>query len=167
VAQKVSSSTLNQPPKEQQLVVQQLLNVLRNKHYTLAVAESLTGGLVQNLLCEISGASDVFKGGVVAYQNSVKSQQLGVEPTLLLTNGAVDPDVAYEMAVGVRKKFDSDCAIATTGWADGDTSPGLAYIATITPLKSLVQQYVFSGQRNQVRAQVAQSAIDQLLRNIV
>lgn len=85
--------------------------------WTLAVAESLTGGLVAAQIVAVPGASAVFRGGVVSYASEVKRDVLGVSGDLLALRGAVDPDVAVQMAQGVRRLLKADVGVAVTGVA--------------------------------------------------
>jgi nicotinamide-nucleotide amidase len=91
---------------------------------TLAVAESLTGGLVAAEITATPGASKVFRGSVTAYATELKAELLGVDATLLAARGAVDPQVAAQMAAGVRKVLGADWGIATTGVAGPDEQDG-------------------------------------------
>ncbi|WP_416395983.1 MULTISPECIES: CinA family protein [unclassified Curtobacterium] len=96
---------------------------------TVAVAESLTGGLVVSTLVAVPGASAVVRGGVVAYATPVKHTVLGVSEALLASNGAVDPEVARQMASGVRQALAVDgepatWGISTTGVAGPDPQDG-------------------------------------------
>jgi len=108
--------------------------LLERHHKTLAVAESLTGGLVMYRLCQVSGISTYFLGGVVAYANEAKTYQLGVPAELIEQHGAVSREVAEAMARGARERFGADLAVSTTGIAGpGGATPtkpvGLAYVA--------------------------------------
>ncbi|OLE23270.1 MAG: competence protein [Catenulispora sp. 13_1_20CM_3_70_7] len=100
---------------------------------TLAVAESLTGGLVAASVTAVPGASAVFRGSVTAYATGAKSSILGVDAGLLARAGAVDAEVARQMAAGVRRLFGADIGLATTGVAgptEQDGKPvGLVYVA--------------------------------------
>jgi nicotinamide-nucleotide amidase len=104
---------------------------------TLGVAESLTGGLVVAALVGVPGASAVLRGGVVAYATELKAALLGVDAGLLAERGAVDPDVAAQMALGVRRATGADVGLATTGVAGPDPQdghpPGLVYVAVAAP----------------------------------
>ncbi|MFI6942664.1 CinA family protein [Streptomyces sp. NPDC050418] len=103
------------------LLVQKLL-VERGQ--TLAVAESLTGGMVAAEITAVPGASKVLRGSVTAYATEIKHQVLGVDDALLAARGAVDPDVARQMALGVRRLLGADWGIATTGVAGPDPQDG-------------------------------------------
>ena len=94
-----------------------IVRLLTERNLTLATAESCTGGCIANRLTNVPGASKIFLGGVVAYNNGVKRKFLGVRPETLSRNGAVSAAVAREMAAGARNKFGADFAIAVTGIA--------------------------------------------------
>lgn len=100
---------------------------------TLAVAESLTGGLVAAAITAVPGASAVFRGSVTAYATDAKASILGVDAGLLARAGAVDAEVARQLAAGVRRLFGADVGLATTGVAgptEQDGKPvGLVYVA--------------------------------------
>ncbi|MET7482083.1 CinA family protein [Streptomyces sp. NPDC005538] len=101
--------------------VVRLLNV---SGATLAVAESLTGGLVAAEITSVPGASKAFRGSVTAYATELKHELLGVDATLLTERGAVDAQVAAQMAAGVRKALGADWGIATTGVAGPEPQDG-------------------------------------------
>ncbi len=94
-----------------------ILDALRARNLRLATAESCTGGRIAAAVTAIPGASDVFEGGIVAYDNRVKEQQLGVAATILRDDGAVSESVVLAMAAGARRHFAVDVAVATTGIA--------------------------------------------------
>ncbi|MFG2652417.1 CinA family protein [Streptomyces sp. NPDC048436] len=104
----------------------EVLRLLEARGETLAVAESLTGGLVAAEVTAVPGASRVFRGSVTAYATELKHEVLGVDGTLLAERGAVDPDVALQMAAGVRAVLGADWGIATTGVAGPDPQDGQA-----------------------------------------
>lgn len=104
----------------------QVLRLLQARGETLAVAESLTGGLVAAELTAVPGASQVFRGSVTAYATELKHEVLGVDGTLLAERGAVDAEVALQMAAGVRKVMGADWGIATTGVAGPEPQDGQA-----------------------------------------
>jgi nicotinamide-nucleotide amidase len=102
----------------------QIVRLLTQQDRTLAVAESLTGGLLLATLISVPGASKVVRGGVVAYATDLKATLLGVDADLLDRVGAVDPTVAEAMAVGVRSRLDADYGVSTTGVAGPDPQDG-------------------------------------------
>lgn len=107
-----------------ELLARQLHDALAAAGHTVAVAESLTAGRLGAALADAPGASQTFRGGVIAYQTEVKASVLGVDPRLLNTEGAVHPDVAAQMAEGVRRLMDASYGLATTGVAGPDTQDG-------------------------------------------
>nr|WP_139821005.1 CinA family protein [Krasilnikoviella flava] len=135
--------------------------------WTLAVAESLTGGLVVATLVDVPGASAVVRGGVVAYATDVKAAVLGVDPELLERYGPVDPEVAGQMASGVRRSLTADVGLATTGVAGPDPQdghpPGEAYVAVSTPAGDRVRRLDLAGGRPEVRAGVVRAALTLVL----
>lgn len=114
-------------------VYSELVKALKEKGMTIAVAESLTGGLISSKITDISGASSVFSGGVVSYTNDVKMSLLGVSQRTIDKYTEVSYQCAEEMALGVRKRLCSDIGISTTGIAGPtggtDKNPvGTAYV---------------------------------------
>ncbi|MEU6550872.1 CinA family protein [Streptomyces sp. NPDC046915] len=102
----------------------EVVRLLTVKGETVAVAESLTGGLVAAEITTVPGASKVFRGSVTAYATDLKQRLLGVDATLLAQRGAVDAQVAAQMAAGVRKTLGADWGLATTGVAGPDPQDG-------------------------------------------
>ncbi len=133
-----------------------LLAALGRHGWTVAVAESLTGGLVTATLVDVPGASRTVRGGVVSYATDLKATLLGVDPALLAARGAVDPDVARAMAQGVRARLGADVGLATTGVAGPDPQdghgPGTVHVAVVTPQDVRVISSVLPGDRAAVRA---------------
>ncbi|MFJ8650662.1 CinA family protein [Streptomyces sp. NPDC093546] len=101
-----------------------VLALLAQRNQTLAVAESLTGGMVAAELTSVPGASRSFRGSVTAYATALKQELLAVDGILLAERGAVDPDVALQMARGVRARLGADWGIATTGVAGPEPQDG-------------------------------------------
>jgi nicotinamide-nucleotide amidase len=124
---------------------------------TVAVAESLTGGLVLGALTDVAGASAVVRGGVLAYATDLKAKVLGVDEALLAKVGAVDADVAEQMGRGVRALMGATYGLATTGVAGPDLVDGkpvgLVYVAVVGPTSSRVKVLSLSGNRAGIRAQ--------------
>ncbi len=92
-------------------------NMLRQKKLTLAAAESCTGGYLSHLVTSIPGSSDYFKGSIIPYANTIKTDQLGVTPETLEKFGAVSEETIIEMAKHIRTKFNTDIGVATSGIA--------------------------------------------------
>ncbi|MEB3177475.1 MAG: competence/damage-inducible protein A [Nostocaceae cyanobacterium] len=142
---------------------------------TLAVAESCTGGLLGQMLTEVSGSSAYFWGGVISYDNSVKAGLLGVNPEDLLHYGAVSATVAQQMAVGVKTLLGTSWGVSITGIAGPTggtpTKPvGLVYIGLATPNGTLEsQEYQFGALRGRslIRHVSACTALDLLRRNLL
>jgi nicotinamide-nucleotide amidase len=136
---------------------------LTKKKATLAVAESITGGGLAAAITEVAGSSKVFLGGVIAYADEIKVNQLDVDAKILKKFTAVSEEVAKEMAIGVRKKFNSDYAIATTGVA----GPGKAYgqkagtvwIAIASKKEVFAIALALSGSRDLIRHATIESAL--------
>ena len=130
---------------------------------TVAVAESLTGGLVAAALTDIPGASVVVRGGVLAYATDVKAHVLGVNEVLLAQVGAVDADVAEQMASGVRSLMGATYGLATTGVAGPDRVDGkpvgTVYVAVVGPGSSRVKALSLSGDRGDIRADSVLAAL--------
>jgi len=148
-----------------------VLERARTRAIRLAVAESCTGGLVGTRLTEISGSSDVFVGGVIAYDNAVKRDVLGVPESLLDEHGAVSEPVARAMAEGAVRRFGTTGAVAVTGVAGPDGgSPekpvGTVWLACALDGKVETQRSMFPGTRHEVRARAAQAALLLLYRRL-
>ncbi|MFE1666022.1 CinA family protein [Microbacterium sp. P02] len=147
---------------------ERLLSALRERGWSLAVAESLTGGLLAASVVAVPGASASFRGGVVAYATEVKHTVLGVDAGLLAAHGPVHPDVAAQMAVGVRRALEGadgpvDVGIATTGIA-GPQSPdgqpvGTVHIGVATPDGISVRSLTLRGTRDEIRTQTVRLAL--------
>lgn len=147
------------------------LAALSRRGWTLGVAESLTGGLVVAELVSVSGASSVLLGGVVAYATPLKHTLLGVDQELLAAHGPVHPQVAMQMARGVRQAVTvqgraADIGVATTGIA-GPASPdgqpvGTVHIAVVTPDAEVTEAFLFAGDRASIRAQAVAAALSML-----
>ncbi|MBF4576824.1 CinA family protein [Frondihabitans sp. VKM Ac-2883] len=146
---------------------------LRAQGLTIAVAESLTGGLLVAELVSVPGASAVVAGGVVAYQTEVKHSLLGVSASLLAQHGAVHPDVAIAMARGVRERLtlghrQADIGIATTGVAgpEGqDGQPvGTVYVGIVWQDHSEVVPLALEGDRTAIRSATVDESLSALQR---
>ncbi|MFI5234321.1 MAG: competence/damage-inducible protein A [Gemmatimonadales bacterium] len=149
-----------------------LLDALRAANVKLAVAESCTGGLLGGRITAIPGSSDVFLGGVIAYDNAVKTGMLGVAPELIERHGAVSEEVARAMARGVRERFGTEAAISVTGIAGPSGGSEEKPIGTVWFAVSernheeAVRQMIF-GDREEIRARAAQWGLYLLWRRVV
>jgi nicotinamide-nucleotide amidase len=145
----------------------QILDRLRAGGQTVAVAESLTGGLVAAALTDIPGASAAFRGGVVTYATELKASLLGVSPVMLARHGAVYPAVATAMAEGVRTRLGATYGLATTGVAGpepADGQPvGTAHIAVSVADDTVVRTIALAGDRQQIRRLTVEHALGLLL----
>lgn len=135
---------------------------------TLATAESLTGGAIGAALTAVPGSSAVYKGGIVSYTDEIKSRILGVSHMILQTYGAVSEPIAGEMVTGVRRLMDSDVAVSVTGLAGpgGDefgNAVGTVFIGYEDSVHHVVKQYHFDGQRDAVREQTVEAALELIL----
>lgn len=137
---------------------------------TVAVAESLTGGLVTAALVDVAGASAVLRGGVVAYATELKADLLDVDEQLLADVGAVDEQVARRMAEGVRVRLGADYGVATTGVAGPDAQdgkvPGTVHVAVAGPEGTVVLSPVLRGDRERIRAATVTHALELLRRSL-
>jgi nicotinamide-nucleotide amidase len=145
---------------------------LRQQGKTLAVAESCSGGLICHRLTNIPGSSDYFQGGIVTYSNQAKMDLLGVAPATLERHGAVSPDTAAAMAVGVKKLFRADYGIAVTGIAGPTggtpTKPvGLVFLGLAGPQGVSTRRCQFPGDRDMVKTLTGENALDWLRRELI
>jgi competence/damage-inducible protein CinA-like protein len=145
-----------------------VLELLRDRGWTAATAESCTGGMVAARLTDIAGSSDAFAGGVVAYSDALKQALLGVPAEVLARHGAVSPEAAEAMAAGARERLGADVAVSVTGIAGpGGGSPekpvGLVYLHVSSPAGEDRRRMDIPGDRAIVRARAAVAAL-QLLR---
>jgi len=139
---------------------------------TLSVAESCTGGMIGEVLTATPGSSAYFKGGIVAYWNDAKAALLGVPDEMLKQHGAVSEAVARAMAEGVRVRFGTDLAIATTGIAgptggSAEKPVGLVYVALAAANGSQVRELQLAFDRERNRRLTAQIAIDWVRRHLL
>ena len=148
---------------------ERLVRVLTEKKLTCATAESCTGGGVGFAITAVSGASAVFWGGVISYDNSVKRGVLGVPGDVLETTGAVSSECAAAMADGARRLLGTDLAVSLTGIAGPDGgSPekpvGLVWFGLASSCASVTtEKRIFSGDREAVRAAAIEHALHLLL----
>jgi len=139
---------------------------------SLATAESCTGGYIAHMITSVPGSSRYYKGSIIAYANEVKENELGVEHQTLMKYGAVSEEVVKEMAAGIRKKFSTDYAIATSGIAgpDGGTLEkpvGTTWISIATPEKTVAYRFLFGEERERNIRKTALQALNLLRKELV
>lgn len=143
-----------------------VLDLLRRDGRTLATAESLTGGLLGEVITAVPGASTVYRGGVIAYATDLKGSLLGVPDDVLGSDGAVSERTALAMAAGVRALAGADWALATTGVAGPDLQeghpPGTVWLAAAGPDGATARLHRFSGDRDAVRRAAVGAALELL-----
>lgn len=154
--------------KDEDTLEEIFVKTLLNNNITISTAESCTGGLISGFLTNVPGASRVYKGGVIVYSNEAKIKFLGVSEELLQRYGAVSYEVAYQMAINVSKKFNTNMSIAATGIAgpSGGTKEkpvGLVYIGVCVNGGSEVFKHIFSGSRKDIRERSVNIALSHAL----
>jgi nicotinamide-nucleotide amidase len=154
----------------------ELIAELTRQNLRIAVAESLTGGLLTAELTRIPGASLVVSGGIVAYATPIKQTLLGVPAALLAAEGAVHPDVARAMAVGVRLALGvggrpADIGVATTGVAGPEPQdgrpPGIVYVGIATDRGAEAIALELDGDRTAIRSATVRAAVAETLARLV
>lgn len=157
--------------EDRRLMEEVVGQLLRDQGATVAVAESCSGGLLGHRLTALSGSSEYFVGGVVAYSNDVKVQQLGVKPETLKAFGAVSEETAREMAVGVRERFGVDFGVSVTGIA-GPTGGsvekpvGTVFVGVADRSHAWARRFLFPGNRVRIKEWSTQMALDLLRRRL-
>ena len=136
------------------------------ENFTIATAESCTGGLVASRLTDFAGASNYFKGGVVAYTNEIKKSILKI--TTLEEFGAVSSQTALEMAKNIREIFNTTFGLSTTGVAGPSMSEnkpvGTVFIAIVGENISEVREFHFKGTRSEIKFQTADEVFNLLMK---
>ncbi len=152
-----------------ELVVSKLL---KEHGYTLATAESCTGGYIAHLITGHAGSSEFFKGAVVAYSNEIKENILGVSEDTLSHYGAVSRETVFEMAAGIVRHFHVDCAIAVSGIAGpgGGTAEkpvGTTWISVLSPKGAETRMFTFGEHRGRNIRRAALAALDMLRKQLI
>ncbi len=150
--------------RDERGVEELVLDLCRERGWTLATAESCTGGLVAARLTSVPGSSAAFLGSVVAYANEVKESTLGVPAAVLAEHGAVSAETAAAMAVGIRKALGVDVGIADTGIAGpGGGTPekpvGLVHLHVVTPEAEAAREFTVPGDRESIRTRATVGAL--------
>jgi len=145
--------------------------ILKNNKETVSVAESCTGGKISHLITSVEGSSEYFKGGIIAYSNEIKINQLNVSEEVIEQYGAVSKEVVEFMARGQREKFNTDYAVAVSGIAGpgGGTSDkpvGTTWIAVASNKKIIAKKYTF-GKMRDINIRIAASKALDMLRKFM
>lgn len=146
--------------------------LLKKSGKTLSTAESCTGGTIAKMITSIPGSSNYYIGSVVAYSNKIKEKILRVKHQTLIDNGAVSEDVVKEMAIGVKNKFNTDFAIATSGIAGPggavEGKPvGTTWIAIASPNDCVAQKFLFGEHRGRNIRKAALTALNMLRKRLI
>jgi nicotinamide-nucleotide amidase len=157
-------SAEHRPEKRPYDMAARLLDLLAARGESLAAAESLTGGLVASACTAAPGASRVFRGSITAYATDLKRQLLGVDGELLAERGAVDAEVARQMAAGVRRVLGADWGVATTGVAGPEAQDGrpvgTVFVAVAGPHGAAsAQELSLGGDRAAIRTESVTRAL--------
>ena len=150
---------------EERTLAETVGDILQRKKWSLAAAESCTGGLLASQITQVPGAGKYFRGSVTAYQIQAK-RWLGVSEKVLKEKSLVSPEVAKELAITIRKNFDTDFGIGITGGAgptkESGAPVGLVYLAIAGPKKVRVWKENFLGDRNQIQAKAVKKVLEYL-----
>lgn len=147
--------------------MKRLIDALINKKWTISCAESLTGGLFASTLTSFAGVSQVFKGGIVSYSNETKRDVLGVKKYVIDEIGVVSSECASQMARQAKEKFKTDISISFTGNAGPSSMEGkpvgLVYIGLCIGETTFSFEYLFQGNREEIRNQCVSEGIKKIL----
>ena len=157
--------------RDERSTAELVVDLLRDFGLTLGTAESCTGGLAAARITDVPGSSDVFRGSIVSYSDSVKRERLGVPADVLARHGAVSAETAAAMAAGARKALGVDVAVSITGIAGpgggSDEKPvGLVFLHAMGPGGELSRRLDFPGDRETIRLRAAVAALH-LVRRLV
>jgi len=145
------------------MLAQKIIHSLKKKKFKIAVAESITGGLIANTITDIPGASQVFECGWVTYSNKSKNKILGVPLKTLQQYGAVSKETVASMALFAKTKSGADMALAITGFAGPDAPKksdiGQVFIAIVAHKYLKTEEKKFKGNREEIRAQACYGAL--------
>lgn len=157
---------------DERTIEQVMVEMLSKRKLTLAIAESFTGGLIQDWLTDVPGSSAIFPGGIVTYSNDLKINFTDVSPKTLEKFGAVSEQVALEMVRGIQNRFNTNCAISTTGIAGpGGGSKqkpvGLCFVAARHQDKEFVRKFNFGTERRINKMRGAMAGLEMLRRLLI
>ncbi len=157
---------------ENETIADTIGTLLRERHLTLAIAESCTGGYITNQITNVSGSSEYFERGVITYSNRSKNELLNVPSELIESHGAVSKEVAEAMAQGIRQLSGADFGISTTGIAGPtggtpDKPVGLVYIGFSDKEYTLAMKFNFGDNRLRFKERTAQTALNILRKKLL
>jgi len=152
-------------------IIKQLHDLCVAKNISISVAESCTSGLIASKITSFSGSSAYFKGGIIAYQNEIKVNILGVSQSLIDEKTSVSSEVVEQMALNVKSEFNSVFSVATSGYAGPlggteKTPVGTVFIAIATQSEVISSKFYFSGIRESVVNQAADKSLIMLIEKI-
>lgn len=133
-----------EPKQYNNVIAKEIIDILKQKHYTISTAESCTAGRFVAALTSMSGSSEVVKGGICAYCNEMKCQLLHVPQEQIDQYTEVSEIVAQSMASGIKKVMGTHCSLSSTGYADGI---GLIYVCASVNEKYIVKKLQFHSTR--------------------
>ena len=152
-------------------ISQKIVEVLTKKNLTISCAESITAGLISSYLTSVAGASQVFKGGISAYQDEIKFQILNVDKKLIETKSSVCEEVAIQMAENIKNLMHADLGISTTGVAGPKSLKnipvGTVFVAYVSNDHKICQKLNLSGTREEIREQTITHILQLVLQNQV
>jgi len=148
-----------------------IINKLKSKDISISIAESCTGGFLGKIFTDVPGSSEVFKGGIIAYNNSIKKNQLSISDQKLKKFGAVSPEVAKDMALNIKNLFKSDLGLSITGISgpggESDTkSVGLVYISIYYKDQCTTKKFNFNLTRDMNRKFTCYTALNMIRKAI-
>ena len=148
-----------------------VVNMLKEKNLTLSLVESCTGGLISKKITDIPGSSHIYKGGVVAYSDYLKTKMLNVNQNIIEKYGSVSRQVAGLMAQGIKNKTRSNISISTTGISgpsggSKEKALGLIYIAVSYNNEIIVNEFNLIPKRN-IHREISSSIALNMIRNII
>jgi competence/damage-inducible protein CinA-like protein len=169
LTERLSENIISDDGKSMEEVV---LRLLRERNLTLALAESITGGMIGEMITRVPGSSETFMGSVVSYSNDMKMRLLGVSEQTLKEKGAVSHLCAREMSLGAKKAGHADVGLSVTGIAGpSGGSPekpvGTFYLGLATPDVTLTRGFLLPGTREWTRTLAAMQALDLLRRHLL
>ena len=149
------------------ILAKDLSKILLENKFTISVAESCSAGGVSSCVCSVPGSSTYFLGGIVAYSNLSKQRDLGVREEDIIKFSEVSDVVAKQMSLGVKRKFNSDLSISTTGYSGPDgLDVGKVFISISNPLETVVKKYDFKGSRQEITNQIIETSLQNLISEI-